>query len=520
MHSEQAPASLPSRPRAAQYIRMSTDRQVYSTEGQAAAIAVYAVQRDIDIVRTYKDEGRSGLSLHGRKGLQQLLADVQGGQADFSLILVYDVSRWGRFQDIDESAHYEFICKQMGIRIIYSAEQFENDESVASTILKTLKRVMAGEYSRELGVKVRSAQCRAAARGFRQGGPPPFGLRRLMIDKDRRPKAKLASGEVKSLQSDRIILVPGPRDDVDTVRFIFRAFVNHRHLLKDIAALLNERNKVTRVGAPWTPSSVRNVLNNPAYAGHNRYNQTRRDMRNKRRKRKNSAEQWVVARDAFQPLVSAELFEAAQRGLALHRPRVTNDQILEQLRRLLATHGSLSQRIIKAADHVTSLTTIRNKFGGLQRAYEEVGFIPSRDPIYVATRRRLRELKTGLLEEVQQGLRAAGATARIISTRSLLLLINEKVSVGSVVARRRTYESGIPMWRIVFETARPQDYALVRLVDDDMRSIVGHYLFTGSERKFDRSMCELTINAWEGNRLESLLAFCAQFAPMPMSSTV
>lgn len=65
------------------------------------------------------------------------------------MILVYDVSRWGRFQDADESAHYEYICKRAGIQVAYCAEQFENDGSPVSTIVKSLKRAMASEYSRE-----------------------------------------------------------------------------------------------------------------------------------------------------------------------------------------------------------------------------------------------------------------------------------------------------------------------------------------------------------------------------------
>ena len=47
--------------RAAQYVRMSTEHQQYSTENQADAIRQYAERRGIEIVRTYADEGRSGL---------------------------------------------------------------------------------------------------------------------------------------------------------------------------------------------------------------------------------------------------------------------------------------------------------------------------------------------------------------------------------------------------------------------------------------------------------------------------
>jgi DNA invertase Pin-like site-specific DNA recombinase len=89
---------------------MSTDHQKYSTENQAEAIRQYADRRGLEIVRTYADEGKSGLRLDGRDALKQLIEDVQTGKADFTTILVYDVSRWGRFQDADESAYYEYIC--------------------------------------------------------------------------------------------------------------------------------------------------------------------------------------------------------------------------------------------------------------------------------------------------------------------------------------------------------------------------------------------------------------------------
>jgi len=111
---------------AAQYIRMSTEHQQYSTENQADAIRQYAQKRGFEIVTTYADEGRSGLRIEGRDALRQMIEDANSGNADFEAILVYDISRWGRFQDTDESAYYEYICKKAGIRVYYCAEQFEN----------------------------------------------------------------------------------------------------------------------------------------------------------------------------------------------------------------------------------------------------------------------------------------------------------------------------------------------------------------------------------------------------------
>src|SRR5579864_4524136 len=95
---------------AAQYLRMSTEHQQYSLENQSAAIQNYAQSHGFEIIRTYSDAAKSGLVLKRRQGLRELLQDVVAGTATHRAILVYDVSRWGRFQDTDESAHYEFLC--------------------------------------------------------------------------------------------------------------------------------------------------------------------------------------------------------------------------------------------------------------------------------------------------------------------------------------------------------------------------------------------------------------------------
>jgi DNA invertase Pin-like site-specific DNA recombinase len=142
---------------------MSTDHQKYSTENQLESIRRYAEQRGYSILRVFEDSGRSGLRMDGREGLKSLMMEVQSGAADFRAILVYDVSRWGRFQDADEGAYHEHICSRAGIRVHYCGEQFDNDGSIGSILLKNVKRVMAGGYSRELSVKVFAGQCRLRA---------------------------------------------------------------------------------------------------------------------------------------------------------------------------------------------------------------------------------------------------------------------------------------------------------------------------------------------------------------------
>src|SRR2546425_4502812 len=230
---------------AAAYVRMSTEHQQYSTSNQLDTIREYARRRGLEIVKLYSDEGKSGLNIQGRDSLAQMIKDVQSGEAQYSCILVYDVSRWGRFQDADESAYYEYICRQAGVSVHYCAEQFENDGSPVSTIVKGVKRAMAGEYSRELSSKVFQGACRLIQLGFKQGGTAGYGLRRMLVDLAGQKKTLLKMGEQKSLQTDRVILVPGPEDEIKVVHWIFQAFIGEGKMESEIAATLNAQGVVT-----------------------------------------------------------------------------------------------------------------------------------------------------------------------------------------------------------------------------------------------------------------------------------
>src|SRR5579862_2194739 len=171
-HTKQAealPHVIPMIP-AAQYVRMSDEMQQFSTDNQKEAIQEYADAHGFVIVKTYCDFGKSGVVAKHRAALRELLNDVASGTAEFKAVLVYDVSRWGRYPNNDEAAYYEFLCHRAGIPLHYCAEQFCNDGSAISFILKALKRSMAAEFSQELGEKVFRGKSRLAQMGFWVGG--------------------------------------------------------------------------------------------------------------------------------------------------------------------------------------------------------------------------------------------------------------------------------------------------------------------------------------------------------------
>lgn len=374
---------------AAQYVRMSTEHQRYSIANQSAAIAVYAKVNGFDLIETYADAGRSGLTLANRNELQRLLSDTLSGEARYRAVLVFDVSRWGRFQDTDESAHYEWLIRNAGIAVHYCAEQFENDGSLTSSIVKNLKRLMAAEYSRELSRKVFTGQCRLAAMGYRMGGSEPYGMRRLLIDAQGQPKALLEPGEWKVLTSDRVILVPGAPEHVAIIRRIFKLYVDDDLSDQRIADLLNLEGIAPPNPDGWTSCHVRRILISEVYSGAAIFN--RKSFKLHRKREQNPSESWIRREGAFEAIVTPELFESAQRVRAQRKlPQHSDDELLERLNELLAEKGKITADLITAASDMPSIHTYVRRFGSLSKAYAKIGYQPA-PPNRVRPRREASE---------------------------------------------------------------------------------------------------------------------------------
>lgn len=458
---------------AAQYVRMSTEHQKYSTENQADAIHRYAEQRGIEIVRTYADEGKSGLSLDGRDALKQLIDDVQAGRADFRTILVYDVSRWGRFQDADESAYYEYICRRAGISVEYCAEQFENDGSPVSTIVKGVKRAMAGEYSRELSAKVFTGQCRLIELGFRQGGPAGYGLRRMLIDQNGNSKGELSRGEHKSIQTDRVTLVPGPEAEILIVRAIYKAFVHDGKTEAEIAADLNAKVILTDLGRAWTRGTVHQILINEKYVGSNVWN--RASFKLKRKRVHNSPDMWIRADNVFEPIVDRQLFDAAQALILERSIRLSDEEMLAGLRRLFDRQGYLSGLIVDEAEGLPSSSVYRARFGTLLRAYELIGFTPARDYQYVEINRALRNMYPDVVAEAISEIERAGGEVRRDSL-SDILTVNGEFTVSIAIARCQQTGAGSLRWHIRFDTRLRPDLTVAIRMDRQNSERMDYYL--------------------------------------------
>jgi DNA invertase Pin-like site-specific DNA recombinase len=497
---------------AAQYLRMSTEHQQYSLENQSATIQGYAARQGFEIVRTYSDPARSGVVLKRRNGLRQLLQDVVAGDAPYRAILVYDVSRWGRFLDTDESAHYEFVCKSAGVPVHYCAETFANDGSLPSLIMKALKRTMAGEYSRELGVKVLAGQRRLALLGFKQGGMPGYGLRRLLVSSDRQPKQQLASGERKSIATDRVILVPGSPEEVQVVRDIYRMLIFDGVPIYAIARELNRKGVPYQGDSRWTHHTVAEVLTNPKYTGAHVYGRTTSRLYTPTVRLPKS--DWVVSAGAFEPVVDYATFLEAQKILQSRTINKTDEELLDALKRLLAQKGRLSLKLVKESPDVPSPSTYRLRFGSLRHAYDLIGYGRPDQFGPIDLRRRTQALREELVSRIAALFPNDVTVVRRGGRWRSRLRLRNGLTVGVLIARSIKAWKETVRWQIDPVRHERKFITLLVRLDEANRQVLDYHVLPNIDRptRFQIRQDDAWLN--RGIHLDDFSEFCTVVAQM------
>jgi DNA invertase Pin-like site-specific DNA recombinase len=367
------------------YLRRSTDRQEQSIPDQRAAVERYADEHGLALVRCYVDDAISGTSTVGRKAFQQMVEAAESPSRDFSYVVVYDVKRFGRV-DNDEAGYYRHLLKQRGVEVLYASEGFNGDGT--DDLLRPVKQWQARQESKDLAkVVIRGlvSKAMASARergkpdagGSRGSGPPgkeaaswmggapPFGydlryvsqsgtcLFRLRYERDGSKRMlddqgalvrTLERGETVAVSKrDHCHLVPGAPDRIETVRKVFRLYVEDRRGYKAIADILNQAGALTarcaewsgRYGGLWSGGSLRSLLTNPAYVGDLVWNR-RTDARffritgegeaverrgpGARRLRPNDESDWIITENAHEPLITRRVWTLACERLKAQSP--------------------------------------------------------------------------------------------------------------------------------------------------------------------------------------------------------
>jgi hypothetical protein len=375
--------------------------------------------------------------------------------------------------------------------------------------MKALKRIMAGEYSRDLSVKVRAGMFRLASRGYRVGGAPGYGFRRQLLDCQGRPKQVLSGGEYKSLTTERVILVPGSTVEVSVVRRIFQEFVEKHRSMSAIAEGLN-RNGIEFVrGKKWAWNNVKYVLQNPLYAGTQVWGRTTGVLSTPIKRL--PQERWATCPNAFRPIITQDVFDNAQTRLANFTWRLSNAQLLEKLAAVLRAHGKINSAIIGRSPGCPGTNTFYNRFGGLSNAYAQLGYSRPELTACLVSRQRIRLLRKELIASVLK--QFAGEIEEVKLRRRKPLLKERKTGLLVAVLLMRSFASvrngryWLVDYRIASKTERDR-VTLVGLLDSTNSLISDLRLFPTMD--FGRNSVRLYEQGdWlkNGRRLENISDF-------------
>jgi hypothetical protein len=284
-----------------------------------------------------------------------------------------DVSRWGRFQNLDQGSHYEFICFEAGAPVIYCSEPFDNDGTPIMALLKQIKRLQAAEFSRELSEKISQAILLQAKIGHKQGGPRRFGFDRILVDENGQPIQKLSRGQTKALNDHRVVYAVGSDEEVKIIRDIFAWYTRDQKTLRSIAKHLNDTGIPAGDRPAWSDSMVRRVLSDELALGIYTFNRTTQRLKSKSRKNPPEA---LIKTKVVDPIIGRAQFDSAAKRLRIRRHNVPASENLSAVSRLLRVKGYLTCELIDRCPYTPTSGTLVEQFGSIHTVYEQVGYSP------------------------------------------------------------------------------------------------------------------------------------------------
>lgn len=292
--------------RAIAYLRKSTDLQETSLEQQRENILLFAKEHSIEVIECFAEEA-CGENVEGRPQFRKMIERCKA-ESGFQYVLVYDISRWGRFENPKESVYWEVEVEKTGKRVVFVSEGLR-EENIGTSITNFVKSAEASEYLKNIRKHTVRGMLYNAKQGFWMGGRPPYGYDRAIVENGNITEV-LPEGRQKSIKNQKIKLVINKKQ-AKVVKTIFVMFAKQGLTVHAIATFLNQSQHVPPRGLMWTKSSLWRILHNDAYIGTLVYNRENRHKRHGKYKY-NSKDKWVKVEDAHEPVVSAELWQGVQ----------------------------------------------------------------------------------------------------------------------------------------------------------------------------------------------------------------
>ena len=188
---------------------------------------------------------------------------------------------------------------------------------------------------------------------------------------------------------------------------------------------------------------------------------------------------WIRCDNAFTPIVPIEQFEQALAIIESRDINLTDEQLLDRLRNLLAHIGELSGVLIDEREDMPSSAVYQRRFGGLVKAYALIGYTPLRDLRYIEINRALREYYREHCSRILKDLRDQGAN--VSEGKNGLLEINQEFTASLVISKCRETLTGKHRWLIRLENSLDPDITIAARLTPTNEAILDYYVFPNIE---------------------------------------
>jgi site-specific DNA recombinase len=231
----------------------------------------------------------SGESVTERPAVQEMIRELDVGLADG--VLVMDLDRLGRGDMLDQGL-LDRAFRYSGTKILTPTEVYD-PESETWELVFGIKSLVAREELKAITRRMQRGRVASAGEGKSITKVPPYGYVR--------------NADLK--------LEP----DIETAWVVKKIFemMSAGHGRQAVAQELDRLGikPPNKKRDTWSPSSITAIIKNEAYIGNIIWGQVKHVKRNgKYKKVKQPRSKWTIKENAHDPLVSTELFEAANRA--------------------------------------------------------------------------------------------------------------------------------------------------------------------------------------------------------------
>lgn len=301
--------------KAALYCRLSVDDGNFggsvSIETQKVLLEQYCKDHSITDYTFYCDDGCSGTNFD-REAFRQMYSDIQSGK--INLVIVKDLSRFGR--NYVETGMYVREFTDNDIRFIAADDNYDSLVN-GDDLLFPIKNVVNEMYARDVSKKTKAAKKAKARDGQFISSKAPFGYKIDPADRHHLIVDEPAAQVVK-----RIFRLAAEGVGYNKMAKMFRA----EKVLTPIAYFnLNNpdyfKTDYWRKEFDWHVTSIRAILDNEVYLGQLVYGKRRNKSIKSKEKVKNPKEEWIIAENCHEPIITQELWDTVHRILSSkHRP--------------------------------------------------------------------------------------------------------------------------------------------------------------------------------------------------------